>query len=79
MFSVMVFVPLLVLSGLGLVMSAIWRNWKIGLLTLLGAAVMVVGPVSGQVPDVEPFSPLLLCLAGGAALMGLGFLFGRDW
>ena len=66
------------LAGAALVLSAIWRSWKIGLLTMLGAAIMVIGPVSGQVPEVGQLGPFLLCLAAGGALVGLGFLFGRD-
>src|SRR5260370_789080 len=61
-----------------LIVSAIWRSWKIGFLTLLGAAVMTIGPVTGMVPDLGILSPLLLCLAAGGALALLGFLFGRD-
>jgi hypothetical protein len=66
------------IAGLVLVVSAVWRSWKIGLLTLLGAAVMVVGPVSGHVPVDAPLGSFLLCLTAGGALMLLGFLFGRD-
>jgi hypothetical protein len=63
---------------LGLLASALWRSWKIGLLTLVGAAVMVIGPVSGVVSDDTGLSPFTVCLAAGGALMVLGFLFGRD-
>jgi hypothetical protein len=66
-----------VIAGLVLLVSALWQHWKIGLLTLLGAAVMVVGPVSGRVPAAESLSPFLLCLVVGGGLMVLGFVFGR--
>jgi serine/threonine protein kinase len=65
------------IGGLILLVSSLWRSWKIGVLTLLGAAVMVVGPVSGYLPDVG-ISPFLLGLGAGGALVALGFLFGRD-
>ncbi len=66
------------IAGLVLVMSAVWRSPKIGLLTLLGAAVMVFGPVSGKVSAVETVSPFILCLVVGGGVMTLGFIFGRD-
>jgi hypothetical protein len=66
------------IAAVVLLMSALWRSWKIGLLVLLGAVVMVVGPVTGHVPSVGPLSPFLLCLAAGGGLALLGFLFGRD-
>lgn len=65
-------------AGLLLLLSAIWRSWKIGLLTLLGAALMVIGPVSGQVPPIGPLSAQMTCLAGGGLVMLLGFWLGRD-
>jgi serine/threonine protein kinase len=67
-----------VIAGLVLLVSALWRSWKIGVLTLLGAAVMVVGPVSGYLPEDGPLSPLVLSLAAGGALAALGLVFGRD-
>jgi hypothetical protein len=57
-------------AGLLLLVSSIWRSWKIGLLTLAGAAIMVLGPAYGV--------PWLVCLAVGGAVMLAGFLFGRD-
>jgi hypothetical protein len=66
------------IAGLVLVISAVWRSPKIGLLTLLGAAIMVFGPVSGKVSAVETVSPFVLCLVFGGGVMALGFLFGRD-
>jgi serine/threonine protein kinase len=66
------------IAGAVLLLSAIWRSWKIGVLVLLGAAVMVVGPVSGWVPVVESLDPFLVWLLAGGALALLGFLFGRD-
>jgi hypothetical protein len=65
-------------AGLVLVVSSLWRSWRLGLLTLLGAAVMLVGPVSGHVPAVESLGALPLCLAAGGILVAMGFLFGRD-
>ena len=64
-------------AGLLLLLSAIWRSWKIGFVQILAAAVMVIGPVAG-VRDVGPLSPQLLCLAVGGGLSLIGFLFGRD-
>jgi hypothetical protein len=66
------------IAGLALILSANWRSPKIGVLTLLGAAVMVAGPVSGLVSAVEGVSPFVLCLIAGGGIMVLGFLFGRD-
>jgi hypothetical protein len=64
-------------AGVLLLLSAIWRSWKNGLLQLLAAAIMVIGPVAG-VPEVGPLTPQVVCLAAGGALSLLGFLFGRD-
>ena len=61
-------------AGLALLLSVLWRSWKIGVLVLLGAAVMVIGPVSGDVPEVGPLTPSLACLAGGGAVVVAGFL-----
>jgi hypothetical protein len=70
------------IAGLILLLSAIWRSWKIGVLVLFGAAVMVIGPITGLVPDIVvgplSLSPFLVCLAAGGALAVLGFMFGRD-
>ena len=66
------------IAGLVLILSAYWLSWKIGVTVLLAAAVMVVGPVTGLVPQVWVFTPALLCLAAGGVLALLGFLFGRD-
>jgi len=67
-----------VLAGLALLLSSIWRSWKIGLLVLLGAAIMVFGPVSGLLPALGPLTPHLAGLAVGGGVVVLGFLFGRD-
>jgi serine/threonine protein kinase len=66
------------IAGLVLIASVFWRSWKIGLLTLAGAAFMVIGPVSELVPEVGPLSPVVVSLAAGGVLAVLGFLFGRD-
>jgi hypothetical protein len=39
---------------------------------------MVVGPVTGLVPQVWVITPAMLCLAAGGLLALTGFLFGRD-
>ncbi|MFO0880358.1 MAG: serine/threonine-protein kinase [Gemmataceae bacterium] len=65
------------IAGLVLLVSSIYRYWKIGFLVLLGTAVMVVGPVSGLVPALGPLSPALTSLAIGGGVALLGFLFGR--
>jgi hypothetical protein len=64
-------------AGLLLVVSAIWRSPKMGAFLLPAGVLMVAGPALG-VPGVGPLSPPLLCLAAGAALALLGFLFGKD-
>jgi hypothetical protein len=64
-------------AGLVLILSSIWRHWKIGFLVLLGAAVMVVGPSSGYVPSVGPLTPQLASLAIGGGIAALGFVLGR--
>jgi serine/threonine protein kinase len=67
-----------VAAGAVLVASALWRSYKIGVLTLLAAAVMVIGPHSGLVPEEVGLAPLPFCLVAGAGIAALGFLFGRD-
>ncbi len=57
-------------AGILLILSAIWRSWKIGLLQVVAAAIMVVGPVMDF--------PTLLCLGAGVGLSVLGFVVGRD-
>ncbi len=64
-------------AGLLLILSANWLYWRIGLLVLLGAAIMVIGPAMGLIPALGPLTPSLSCLAVGAAVALLGFLFGR--
>jgi hypothetical protein len=64
-------------AGVLLLLSAVWRSWKIGFVQLLAAATMVIGPVAG-VPEVGPLTPQVVCLAVGGALSLVGFLFGRD-
>jgi hypothetical protein len=66
------------IAGLGLLLSSLWRSPKIGLMTLVGAAVMTFGPVSGLVSAVETVSPFVIWLVVGGGIMALGFLFGRD-
>ncbi|MFO0930628.1 MAG: protein kinase [Gemmataceae bacterium] len=65
-------------AGLLLVFSVFWRSWKIGVLTLAGAAVLVAGPGCGLVPALGPLSPPAVCRLAGGALMVLGFWRGRD-
>ncbi|MFO0929771.1 MAG: serine/threonine-protein kinase [Gemmataceae bacterium] len=65
-------------AGLALLLSVRWLSWKIGVLTLAGAAIMVAGPVSGFVPDGASWDARLVCLAAGGIVMLAGFLFGRD-
>jgi serine/threonine protein kinase len=64
-------------AGLLLVLSALWRSWKIGFLTLAGAAIMVIGPVTGMVPALG-MTTALVSLGAGSLVMLLGFLYGRD-
>ncbi|MBY0228921.1 MAG: hypothetical protein K2W96_06565, partial [Gemmataceae bacterium] len=67
-------------AGVLMLVSTLWGSWKIGLFQMLAAVVLVIGPVSGLVPEegVAGLDPLLACLAAGGALSLLGFLFGRD-
>ncbi|MFO0845946.1 MAG: protein kinase [Gemmataceae bacterium] len=55
-------------AGLILVLSSIWRHWQVGLLVLLGAAVMVLGPAV-----LTPTAALVL----GGGVAAAGFVFGR--
>jgi hypothetical protein len=65
-------------AGFALVASSLWYSWRMGVLQYLAAAVFLVGPVCGYVPEVGPLSSLEVSLLGGAALSLVGFLFGRD-
>jgi hypothetical protein len=67
-----------VIAGVVLILSTLWENGRTGLMTLLAAAVIVAGPVSGRVPVVEGTTPLVLCLAAGGVLVLVGLLLGRE-
>jgi serine/threonine protein kinase len=64
-------------AGILLILSAIWRSWKIGLLQVVAAAIMVIGPLAGA-PAMGPLTPNLSCLVAGLGLSVLGFVVGRD-
>jgi serine/threonine protein kinase len=64
-------------AGILLILSAIWRSWKMGLLQLVAAAIIVIGPVAGA-PGMGPLTPSLLSLATGFGLSVLAFFVGRD-
>ena len=66
------------IAGVALLLSIFWRSWKIGFLVLLGAAVMVIGPVSGYALALGPMTAQVSCLAVGGAIAALGFMVGRD-
>jgi eukaryotic-like serine/threonine-protein kinase len=66
------------IAGLVVLLSILWRSWKIGFLVLLGAAVAVVGPVSEMAPALGPMTAQVSCLAIGGAIVALGFAVGRD-
>jgi hypothetical protein len=64
-------------AGIILLLTSIWRSWKIGLLTIVGAAIMVIGPVTGLVPTLG-MPAWVVCLAAGAVVALVGFVIGRD-
>jgi serine/threonine protein kinase len=66
------------IAGVALLLSIFWRSWKIGFLVLFGAAVMVIGPVSGYALALGPMAAQVSCLAVGGGIAALGFMVGRD-
>lgn len=55
-------------AGLLLIVSSVWRYWQIGLLVLLGAAIIVLGPAI-----LTPTASLAI----GGGIAAAGFVFGR--
>jgi serine/threonine protein kinase len=66
------------LAGALLILSSLWFSWKIGLLQYAATAILLYGPISGQVPPLMGLDPTDLTLIAGAAVSLLGFVFGRD-
>ncbi len=66
------------IAGLVLLVSIIWRSWKIGFFVMAGAAVTVVGAETDLIPALGPMTAQVSCLAIGGGMMALGFLVGRD-
>ena len=64
------------LAGALLLISCLFRGWKLGLMTIAGAAVMVLG--NRWIPGFAKLSGSMISCAVGAGLCVLGILFGRD-
>jgi len=64
------------LAGALLLISCLFRGWKIGLMTILGAAIMVVG--NKWIPGFGRLSASMLSCAVGGVVCVLGILFGRN-
>ena len=66
-------------AGVLLLLSSLWYSWKIGIMQYLAAAVFLLGPTLGYLPEtIMGLSPTDVSLTAGFALSFLGFLFGRD-
>jgi hypothetical protein len=63
-------------AGLLLILSCLVRGWRIGIFVLPAATFVFLGPLL-PIPDVGPLAASQVCLAAGAAVGVLGFLFGR--
>jgi hypothetical protein len=64
------------LAGALLLISCLFRGWKVGLMTIAGAAVMVVG--NRWIPGFGRLSAPMLSCALGAGVSVIGILFGRN-
>lgn len=64
------------MAGLLLLISCLFRGWKVGLMTIAGAAVMVIG--SRWIPGLAGVSAATLSATLGALLCVTGVLFGRN-
>jgi hypothetical protein len=64
-------------AGLVLILSSLFRGFKIGLFIWPAAAIVFAGALLG-LPSLGPLSGNWLPLAAGSALALIGFLFGRQ-
>ena len=64
------------LAGLLLVLSCFVRGWKLGLMAIAGAAIMVLGDI--VIPGVAGYSGAMIAMAIGAVVIVAGFVVGRE-